>query len=603
MKTFQRGHDQIGDRHLVKLIGLMIFALLSYSLLIHLSYKVFNSNLAIDTRFANQSLRGFAPPAIAYRHHGGKYKTTAPQIATKSPDIRKVNISLDFPTSPKFSYYFVKSNKPYNLCDTLEVSIEARNTKNESKLYGGDFFFAWIHNDVLHASAAADEIIDHFNGTYTAKFRLHWTGQVKITIVLTHSAEAIDVLKRIRDTLPPRGIYRGIFQPEGHTPSISTPCHITTDMYINPKDKFANMTFCNFTDEKTGFPWFCVKPKLLSCDTYFIHTSIGDKESLGDLISEKEVRLITSPEVVTSFASPIDVVPSNNSVVSKCVAKDLEACVSRATETKPNESAAGFYFKDVWHSLVCHNREFTPPEIRKCLKNKAYPYYRGKYVSCQSDNVRLPEITKCLQNHTLYFLGDSTIRQWYEHFARFILKDTIVEKRAARSGFGPNVARDEVHDIHLKYLFNGYPIIQNKVFVKDIKYIPNTIDEIVHENRVVVLITIWAHFELTNLTYYRNRLHKIRDSIQRLKSRIPSARVLIKSANTHGSASRNAAQWYIWNLDQVMREVMSGIENVTIIDVWDMTIGHYSGYSRYKIHPNVDVIAQEIDMVLSFLCS
>ncbi|XP_072021379.1 NXPE family member 3-like [Amphiura filiformis] len=572
----------------------MIFAIVSYAMLI-LSYKVF-SNLAADANFHNQSLRGFVAPAIAYRHHGDDYKTPTPQIA-KSPDIRrKLNISMDFPTSPQFSYYFVKSNKPYNLCDTLEVSIESRNTKNESKLYGGDFFYAWIHSDELHASAAADEIIDHFNGTYTAKFRLHWTGQVKITIVLINSAEAIDVLKRIRENFPARISYRGQFKAEGDTPSASTPCHITTDMYIDPKHKFANMTFCNFTDEKTGFPWFCVKPALLSCDTYFIHTSSWYDGYVGDLISEKEVRLITSPKEVASLASPIDVVPSNNAAVSKCVAKELQACVLGATETRPDNSVAGFYFKDKWHSLVCHNKEFTPPEIRKCLQNH-------RYAGCQSGNVRLPEITKCLQNQTLYFLGDSTIRQWYEHFARFILKDTVVEKLAVMRHFGPNVATDEVHDIHLKYLFHGYPIRENEVFVKDMKYIPNTIDEIEHGKSVVVLITIWAHFAGTNLTFYRDRLYKIRDSIQRLQSRNPSSRVLIKSANTQkleGKVVRDRAHWYYWSVDQVLREIMSGIENVTIIDVWDMTIGHRSGFN---IHPQVDVIAQEIDMVLSFLCS
>ncbi|XP_072021380.1 NXPE family member 3-like [Amphiura filiformis] len=536
------------------------------------SSEVF-SNLAADASFHNQSFRGFVAPAIAYRHHGDEYKTPTPQIA-KSPDIRrKVNISLDFPTSPQFSYYFVKSNKPYNLCDTLEVSIEARNTKNESKLYGGDFFYAWIHSDELHASAAADEIVDHFNGTYTAKFRLHWTGQVKIAIVLINSAEAIDVLKRIRENFPARISYNGQFKAEGQTP-VSTPCHITTDMYIDPKHKFANMTFCNFTDEKTGFPWFCVKPALLSCDTYFIHTSAWYDGYVGDFISEKEVRLITSPKEVASLASPIDVVPSNNTAVSKCVAKELQTCVVGATETRPDDSVAGFYFKDMWHSLVCHNREFTPPEIRKCL-----------------------------QNQTLYFLGDSTIRQWYEHFARVILKGTIVEKLAENIYFGLNVATDEVHDIHLKYLFHGYPIRENKVFVKDMKYIPNTIDEIEHGNSVVILITIWAHFGGTNLTFYRDRLYKIRDSIQRLKSRNPSTRVLIKSANTQvleDEVVRDRAHWYYWSVDQVLRETMSGIDHVTIIDVWDMTIGHRSGF---HMHPHSHVIAQEINMVLSFLCS
>ncbi|XP_072015590.1 NXPE family member 3-like [Amphiura filiformis] len=519
MATMQRGH------FLGRLIGLMIFALVSYSMLI-LGYQVCqNSPVAII--FPNQTFRRFAAPAIAYTHNGDEFPTLPSKIPTITPDIIPVNISLDFPTSPQLSYYFVKYNKPYNLCDILEVSIVAKNTKNESKLYGGDFFFAWIHSDALLASAAADEIIDHFNGTYTAKFRLHWTGQVKITAHLVHSAEAVDVMKRIRHYFPARVTYGGEFYAGKNTTSVKTPCHITTDMYINPEKKFANMTFCNFTDERTGFPWFCVKPNKLSCDTYFKHTSTWDNEYIGDLISENEIRLITGPAVVTSRAWPIDVMSSNNATISKCVVNNIQPCVLGTTVVRPDDSVAGFYYKDVWHSLVCHNREFTPPEIRKCLKNKVYPSH-GKYVVCQSDNVRLPEITKCLQNHTLYFLGDSTIRQWYEHFARFILKGSVVERVQSRN----YMAIDEKHDILLKFHWHGYPVKIRPNTVKDFKYIPNRIDEIESENRVVVLITIWGHFSGTNLNYYRNRLHKIRDSIQRLKSRNPSARVLIKSANT-----------------------------------------------------------------------
>ncbi len=42
----------------------------------------------------------------------------------------------------------------------------------------------------------------------------------------------------------------------------------------------------------------------------------------------------------------------------------------------------------------------------------------------------------------------------------------------------------------------------------------------------------------------------------------------------------------------MMRDIMSGMKNVSIIDVWDMTVGHHSGFN---IHPKPSVIAQELD--------
>ena len=212
--------------------------------------------------------------------------------ATKSPSNPvKLKPNLENPTNPALSRVILKSHQPYQICDTLEITIEARDVKNKPKQYGGDYFWTWIHNSDLRASAPADEIIDHQNGNYTARFKLHWSGKVNIVVNLMHSSEAISVLRRVRDTFPARCSYQGKFQ----TPNITrfTPCHITQDMYIVPSAATANKTFCNFTEEKTGFPWFCVKPKDVSCDAYVSHRVAPDFGSLlrKVMVSVKEGKL------------------------------------------------------------------------------------------------------------------------------------------------------------------------------------------------------------------------------------------------------------------------------------------------------------------------
>ena len=206
----------------------------------------------------------------------------------------------------------------YFLCDSLEVNIVARDIRNQIKVYGGDYFWIWIASKEEQASAAADEIIDYQNGSYTAKFKLHWSGKVHIGVLLVHSREAVSVLRRVRDKFPVRGNYRGRFQykninldsrgeasltarvsrssflssfcPPGWgtrlprkalvtpppPPPRESPCHFSLDsMYLKPtsSDRGNNRTYCNFTDARTGLPWFCVKLENLTCGNYAQHAS------------------------------------------------------------------------------------------------------------------------------------------------------------------------------------------------------------------------------------------------------------------------------------------------------------------------------------------
>ena len=212
------------------------------------------------------------------------------------------NHSLALPTDPKRSFFkVVNTSFTYRLCDILEVYIEARNSKNEIKASGGDYFWAWIYSKPLHASAAADQIVDHQNGSYTATFRLHWTGDTAIIVQLIHSSEAVAVLSYLRDNYSARCAYNGKFVSGNITRVV--PCHVTTGMYLDNEPKVTvsksispsppnvvdthrlnspnsstYRSFCDFTDETTGFPWFCVKPEDVACDTFAWHAASKERK-------------------------------------------------------------------------------------------------------------------------------------------------------------------------------------------------------------------------------------------------------------------------------------------------------------------------------------
>ncbi len=52
-------------------------------------------------------------------------------------------------------------------------------------------------------------------------------------------------------------------------------------------------------------------------------------------------------------------------------------------------------------------------------------------------------------------------------------------------------------------------------------------------------------------------------------------------------------------LDTVMREMFRDIDGVIFLDVWQMTSCHYL---HENIHPGPVIIANEIDMFLSYVC-
>uniref|UniRef100_A0A3Q3E284 NXPE C-terminal domain-containing protein n=1 Tax=Labrus bergylta TaxID=56723 RepID=A0A3Q3E284_9LABR len=144
--------------------------------------------------------------------------------------------------------------------DQLEVMIKMYDFQGNPKKSGGDAIVTRLHNRALEAGVAG-RVVDHLNGSYSAVFSLLWEGSV----TLVHSSEAITVLRRLNREEPDRTILKSLF----HSGSISetTICNICLRQTNQPQ--------CNYTDLRTGDPWFCYKPKKLSCDDRMNHMNGG----------------------------------------------------------------------------------------------------------------------------------------------------------------------------------------------------------------------------------------------------------------------------------------------------------------------------------------
>lgn len=188
---------------------------------------------------------------------------------------------IEWPHPPKPAVPFLKSSNPsltrfvildsgktFYVGDQLQVILRMLDFAGNTKQYGGDYLQARIHTPELKAGAVGT-VVDRQNGFYYINFTLLWPGKVQVSVSLVHPSEGVQALERIRDEFPDRVFFRSTFKSAKS--SETTVCNLCL-----PQTK----PLCNFTDLRTGEPWFCYKPKMLPCSSRVNHAMGGYKQKL-----------------------------------------------------------------------------------------------------------------------------------------------------------------------------------------------------------------------------------------------------------------------------------------------------------------------------------
>ncbi|KAI4888372.1 hypothetical protein NFI96_010905 [Prochilodus magdalenae] len=446
-------------------------------------------------------------------------------------------------TSPyTSSFTLLNPGTNYSIGDVISVLITARDALKNPKTYGGDFFQAKLFNTGLKASVYG-EVVDHDNGTYTATFKLLWEGLAKVAIRMIHSSEAVEVLFRHREGDPDKVFFTGVFR-EGKVQE-----HVVCNAQRSVRLLEGSPCCCEYKHPITGESWFCRKPSQLPCSAWVEHSAGGYQARLStlesDLLHSNYINKYLPGDEITVRVSP----------------RDLDLGLHTPTP-------AGFYLKDVWTSFMCHAQSFnTPDQISACLKDKQ-----------------------------VLMMGDSTLRQWYEYLLKTVPAFKQLNLFTSHKS-GPFEAVDIVNNIRLVWRAHGIPIRTSLTPQADIHLIASEVDALAGGQHSVVVFTIWAHFTTFPLATYLHRLAGIRRAVEALLRRAPQTLVLIKSANT-GYKDIYCSDWLSWQLDCALRAMFRDLP-VVIIDVWQMTSCHYS---PDDIHPVQQVIRNEVDLFLSFVC-
>lgn len=458
------------------------------------------------------------------------------------------------PVHSLFAVLPTQGGREWHVGDQLEALVQMHDFQGRPKRYGGDFILARLHSPELGAGVAG-KVLDHKNGFYSAMFPLLWVGSAQIEITLVHPSEAVAVLRRLREERPDRVFFKSLFRL-GFL-SETTVCNMCLPL---------EQPLCNYTDLYTGEPWYCYKPKMLSCDSRINHAKAGYQKHL---ITNKEALLFQSGvnikvPIHASGSDGIDVLPPR---------KEVEVESSSVKPEPIKLAPSGYYYEDSWRPL-------SGITMRQFNESSA--------------------VTQCLKNKVINMYGDSTVRQWFEYLITLVpgLREFNLN---SPMNVGPFMAVDSTHNILLKYRCHGPPIRFSTVMASELRYVSNELDGLSGGPDTVVVLSIWAHFSTFPVEVYIRRLRHIRRSLVRLLDRAPGTMVVIRSGNLQAldpEVSLYNSDWYSLQLDEVLRSMFKGL-NVLLVDAWEMSLAHHLPHA---LHPPPVIVKNMIDTLLSYVC-
>ncbi|XP_078665074.1 NXPE family member 3-like [Branchiostoma floridae x Branchiostoma belcheri] len=459
--------------------------------------------------------------------------------------------------SENFVISVVNPRPWYRVGRHLSIKIVAMDTRGRPKTYGGDFIRAKVYSRSPVQASTSGKVTDYGNGTYVANFFLSFPGKLSVAVKLVHSSEAVQVLRRLQDISVVRRIMVCGFQEENSDVTEWMQCSNTPQQSLSLRD------VCDFSKPRLNASFYCERPRESSCKSFLgCHRDHASTlEMHNKIATEEEQRLFPRDRDL------LEEIPRNISLQVKGKRR------LREMQGKSCPFAALGY----------------PKRRRKATGTTG----RGPRCDARREDF-VPSSRSPDACRTLYFRGDSTVRQWFRYLMLFL------NLQQHGRGAQPVYAIDEKHNIKLHFLFHMFPRNQMPLMNgNDMGYVAEELDGIAGGRDVVILLTLWAHFMAEPILTFRSRLYGIRHAIQRLHSRYPDTTVIWRTPNTgHHHQFQHFVEngdWYAFQLF----DIYLGDLNISIINVRDMS---ESMWHDDDMHPPNDVIENHIDLVLSHIC-
>ncbi|KAM4033293.1 NXPE family member 4-like [Anomaloglossus baeobatrachus] len=442
----------------------------------------------------------------------------------------------------------IHPKQKYCVGDTIIVQVDMLDNLSNRKSYGGDFMKVRISTPNLKA-AASGKVVDFNNGTYHVYFTLFWEGRVYISIALYHPSEAVAALWRARNKDYGLVYFIGTFVNGGQ--QVKSECGFQLD---------SDKNICEYGNHEI---FYCYKPDSLSCGSLsflqYFNRNLSFLNPLENILFKREniaMEIPPNPDYVD---------------VQKCTTSSplaLEQCKVGMESPFPS----GFVLQNIWKPVFCSISNFTTQEQRY----------------------------NCLSDKMIYFMGDSTVRQWFTYLVQNFtdLKTFDLHREGLDTLL---VAMDQKRNIHLQWKMHSHPIVSSQIYtVKDEAYVHEQIDRLAGGSHYVIVICLGQHFRLFPVQLFIRRVIHVQKALIRLFLRSPDTKVIIKNENTRndGLDSERFSDFHAYINNLILKDIFRNLP-VAVVDAWDMTVAH----NTHDVHPPELVVKSQIDLFLTYICS
>ncbi|XP_069470627.1 NXPE family member 4-like [Ambystoma mexicanum] len=456
-------------------------------------------------------------------------------------------------TSGKNSKGFIANPKDkYCVGDVLTVQYDMYDHFGNRKTYGGDFLRPRIFTPEVNAGATG-KVEDFNNGTYHIHFTLSWEGKVRVSTQLFHPSEGMAALWRSKHASLGVLSFQGRFKSA--TAEAITECgfKLETDKEV-----------CEYIDQRDEEAYYCIKPPNLPCG------SLNDMRAVdlhSSHLSAEERPLFERSNIGVEITRNFESI-------------DVHEC--NYTKSKPTEK--------------CRTGMESPFPSGYFLQNKWYPNFCNMVFYKTGD-----DYLTCLQGKRLFLIGDSTLRQYMMYFTEYIkiVKYFQYHEGGWSSWEKTLLAFNMDRDVMVSYKRHGFPCESFMFYLfKEDKYTSRQIDEQGGSNTIFV-ITLSQHFRQYPLQLYIKRALNIRKAIERLLTRSPDAKVIIKTDNTRDTTTlvERLGDFHGYCQHLVLKEVFKGV-NVGFVDAFDITIA----MATETVHPPLNVLENLMSMTFTYSC-
>ncbi|KAG8434654.1 hypothetical protein GDO86_012857 [Hymenochirus boettgeri] len=472
------------------------------------------------------------------------------EIDKKIPKITFTHI--DNTTKAHNSKAFIIDRKDkYCVGDSLIVQVDMFDNLGKQKTFGGDLITARIFSPEIKAGASG-KVEDLKNGSYHVHFAFFWEGTVQISILLIHPSEGVSALWQARNKGYGYVAYTGRFVNQ------TIEAKVTCGFEPNRK-----LELCEYSDVKEEEYFYCERPMNMPCGSLVqMRSAFVDSHSY---LNEMEKRLFNRSNIRVEIPKMFDYISVSH--CNKSMNNEKKKCSPGMKYNYPS----GYFYQNMWNHFSCNvSRYRSMNDINECIKGKI-----------------------------IYLTGDSTMIQWLTYITNNVksLKEFILydDKNWAMA----HLFIDTEKNIKIEFRKHGNPFVIVTFYMFKEFTIPHQIDQILGNQNTVFVFTLGMHFRLFPIKHYIRRLLNIRRAIENLHLRSPETKVVVKAENTRKMNKRVEmhSDFHGYLQYSIMMDIFQGL-NIILVDAWDMTIA----IASEKTHPDEEVIANEVDLLLSSLC-